>query len=126
VDVVRFVAQAMRSIASDTIKALVGHPELHAVPLIGDDDRLTFDSPDCRPTAEELLASAQEVDEICQAILLLFVDDATAQIIVEGFMEGMEGEELRALTDLTKIAFASKRRLIRRRIDKGFPDGWKP
>jgi RNA polymerase sigma-70 factor (ECF subfamily) len=41
-------------------------------------------------------------------------------------MEGTDGEELRALTDLTKIAFASKRRLIRRRIDKAFPDGWKP
>lgn len=126
VDVVRFVAQAMRSIASDTMKALAGQPETHAVPLIGDDDRLTFDPPDCRPTAEERLANAQEVEEIKRAILLLFVDDPTAQIIVEAFMEGTDGEELRALTDLTKIAFASKRRLIRRRIDKAFPDGWKP
>jgi RNA polymerase sigma-70 factor (ECF subfamily) len=116
----------MRSIASDTMKALAGQPETHAVPLIGDDDRLTFDPPDCRPTAEERLANAQEVEEIKRAILLLFVDDPTAQIIVEAFMEGTDGEELRALTDLTKIAFASKRRLIRRRIDKAFPDGWKP
>ena len=39
-------------------------------------------------------------------------------------MEGMEGEELREVTGLTKIAFASKRRLIRRRVEKAFPDGW--
>jgi hypothetical protein len=47
-----------------------------------------------------------------------------AQVMVEGGMEGMEGEELREVTGLTKIAFASKRRLIRRRVEKAFPDGW--
>jgi hypothetical protein len=40
-------------------------------------------------------------------------------------MEGYEGEELRALTDLDEISFASKRKLIRRRIDKHYPKGWK-
>ena len=38
-------------------------------------------------------------------------------------MEGIEGEELRELTDLDKTAYQSKRRLIRRRIDKKFPKG---
>jgi len=41
-------------------------------------------------------------------------------------IEGTDGEELRALVDLDRTAFASKRRLIRRRIDKAFPNGWKP
>lgn len=125
VDIVRFLAQAMRSIASDTMKALRSQPELHAVSLIGDDGTLTFDPPDCRPTAEQQLLAAQELEEIKRTVLLLFVDDPAAQIIVEGIMEGMDGEELRTLTDLSKIAFASKRRLIRRRIDTAFPDGWK-
>jgi hypothetical protein len=58
-------------------------------------------------------------------ILNVFADDPTAQIIVEGIMEGMDGEELRALTELDDTAFGSKRRLIRRRIDKAFPKGWK-
>jgi hypothetical protein len=40
-------------------------------------------------------------------------------------MEGMDGEDLRQVTDLSKTGFASKRRLIRRRIEKAFPDGWK-
>jgi hypothetical protein len=37
-------------------------------------------------------------------------------------MEGMRGEDLRALTDLDPTAYESKRRLIRRRIEKRFKD----
>ena len=44
--------------------------------------------------------------------------------MVDGIMEGMDGEELRAFTELDKTAFASKRKLIKRRIEKAFPDGW--
>ena len=40
VDIVRFLAQAMRSIASDTTKALHKQPRLHAAPLHGDEKRL--------------------------------------------------------------------------------------
>jgi RNA polymerase sigma-70 factor (ECF subfamily) len=40
--------------------------------------------------------------------------------------EGIEGEELRELTELDMTGYATKRRLIRRRIDKAFPQGWKP
>jgi hypothetical protein len=54
----------------------------------------------------------------------LLEEDPVAQVMVEGMMEGMGGEELREVIGLTKIAFASKRRLIRRRIDKAFPKGW--
>jgi DNA-directed RNA polymerase specialized sigma24 family protein len=125
VDIVRFLAQAMRSIASDTTKALHKQPRLHAAPLHGDDGALTVDPPDCRPTAEQQLLSAQEAEEIKRAILPLFEDDPAAQTIVEGIMEDIDGEELRTLTDLSKIGFASTRRRIRRRIDKAFPNGWK-
>lgn len=38
----------------------------------------------------------------------------------------MEGEELRELASLTKLAFAPKRRLIRRRIEQAYPDGCVP
>jgi hypothetical protein len=41
------------STAPATAPGMWTQPELHAVPLIGDDDTLTFDPPDCRPTAEE-------------------------------------------------------------------------
>jgi hypothetical protein len=41
-------------------------------------------------------------------------------------MEEMEGEELQELTELDATAYQSKRRLIRRRIDKTFPEGRMP
>ena len=57
-------------------------------------------------------------------LLSLFEDDEIAQVILEGMMEGIDGEELWKLTDLDMTAYQSKRRLIRRRIDKRFPRGW--
>jgi DNA-directed RNA polymerase specialized sigma24 family protein len=123
VDVVAFLAEAMHSIASDAAKARARHPERRAIALITDEG-LAVDPPDCRPNAAEGLESADEVRRIKQAIVGLFADDVVAQVMVEGIMEGMEGEELREVTGLTKTAFASKRRLIRRRIETAFPDGW--
>jgi hypothetical protein len=45
-------------------------------------------------------------------------DDPAAEVIVEGLMEGMRGEDLRTLTDLEQTVYQSKRRLIRRRIER--------
>jgi hypothetical protein len=86
---------------------------------------LTFDPPDSAPDPEYQSASNEEVTQMTQHIVPLFDDDLVAQVMVEGIMEGMEGEELRELTGLSKVGFASKRRLVRRRIEQGFPDGWK-
>jgi DNA-directed RNA polymerase specialized sigma24 family protein len=123
VDIVRFLAGAMRSIASSTMKVVSRQPEFQAAPLI-DDDGLALDPPDWRPTVEQHAISEEETAEIERVILDLFSDDVTARVMVEGIMEGMDGEDLRDVTDLTKTGFASKRRLIRRRIEKAFPEGW--
>jgi DNA-directed RNA polymerase specialized sigma24 family protein len=123
VDIVKFLAEVMRSLASDSAKARGRHPELRALPL-ADETGLLFDPPDCRPTAEPELEGRQEIDRIKAAVIELFADDLVAQTMAEGMMEGMEGEELRATTDLSTTGFASTRRLIRRRIDTAYPDGW--
>ena len=125
VDVVRFLAEAMRSIASDALKAQARRPVLCPVPESGEDE-LPFDPPDPRPNAEQELAVAEETGRIKRAILDLFNDDLEAQTIAEGTMDGMEGEELRSCTGLDEKAFATKRRLVRRRIVKAFPKGRKP
>jgi DNA-directed RNA polymerase specialized sigma24 family protein len=132
VDIVRFLTQAMRSIASSTTKVLARQPEFRAVSLFGDDglagdNGLAFDPPDGRPTAEQQAISGEDVAQIKRATLDLFQDDLTAQVLVEGMMEGMDGEDLRATTGLSKVGFASKRRLVRRRLDKApVHDGRKP
>jgi DNA-directed RNA polymerase specialized sigma subunit, sigma24 homolog len=125
VDVVRFLAEAMRSIASDALKAQTRRPVLCPVPESGEDE-LPFDPPDPRPNAEQELSAAEEARRIKRAALALFDDDLEAQTIAEGMMDGMEGEELRSCTGLDEKAFATKRRLVRRRIDKAFPKGRKP
>jgi hypothetical protein len=51
-------------------------------------------------------------------IVALFADDPTAQKIVVEIIDGAKGEELRRLSGLSKIEYESKRRKIRRRIEK--------
>jgi RNA polymerase sigma-70 factor (ECF subfamily) len=41
-------------------------------------------------------------------------------------MENLNADELRELTGLDKTAYDSKLKLIRRRIDNKYPEGWKP
>lgn len=128
VDLIKFLAEAMQSIASDSLKAAKRRPpELRLVTDGEDEDgNDVLDPPDQRLSIEEQLASEQESFFIKSTILGLFKDDLIASTIVEGDMEEMDGEELRLLTGLDKTAFASKRRLIRRRIVKAFPNGWMP
>jgi RNA polymerase sigma-70 factor (ECF subfamily) len=128
VDVVRFLGEAMRSMASDSVKAdkrkatQAGGTGLHLVTLEDAEAIDSIVSPSATP--EAALIAEEEAARIRQAILDLFADDVVAQTIVEGDMEGMEAEEIRNLTGLDKTAYASARRLIRRRIDKAFPEGW--
>lgn len=125
VDIIQFLAGAMKSIASDTLKSEKRYPKLRLVLNSEDDDEEILDLPDDRLNVEEELEQEHEAGLIRKRILDLFHDDPIAQIMVEGIMEDMEGEELQGLTSLDKTAFESKRKLIRRRIVKGFPEGWK-
>jgi RNA polymerase sigma-70 factor (ECF subfamily) len=125
VDVVRFLAGAMRSIAHGELERAARRPTLVAIANQGDDEG-GIDPPHPAPSAEQCLAARDDSAAIKAALLALFDNDPTAQVIIEGIMEGMEGEELRELTELDVTAYQSKRRFIRRHIDKKFPKGWKP
>jgi RNA polymerase sigma-70 factor (ECF subfamily) len=125
IGVVRFLAETMHSIATDETKKRARHRELQTVALFTEDG-LAHDPPDPEPNAEEALVGEEEAGRIRRAVIDLFADDSVAQVMVEGMMEEMEGEALRELTELSKITFATKRRLIRRRIEKAFPQGWTP
>lgn len=70
---------------------------------------------------------AAETDEaLRQAILGLFPTDHQARDLADGILAGYDGEELRALTDLDQKGYASKRRFMRRTIDKHVPKVEKP
>ena len=120
-----FLHGVMRSMVSDAAKAWERHPVFQLEPLTaaGRDWPCASTSPE-----QELIDSQDERALIARAkatrqqVMALFDDDLEAQTIAEGIMEGLEGEDLRILTELDKTAFASKRRLIRRRIAKTFPE----
>lgn len=124
VDVVKFLAEVMRSISSDACKLSKRKQERHFVPNMDDKSELS-EIGSQEDELEDAFIQEEECIRIKTAILALFKDDEIAQIIVEGMMEDMQGEDLRSLTNLDNTAFASKRRMIRRRIDKAFPKGWK-
>jgi hypothetical protein len=114
-DVVRFFAETMRSIRDGELKRAKRRPILvaHQSPELPE-------PLDPAPNAEEQLAPDEEAD--CEAkreqVIGLFADDPAAQVIVEGEMQGMRGEDLRARTGLDPIAYTSKRRLISRQIER--------
>ena len=125
VDIVRFLDQAMRSIKDGELKRAKRRPVLVSPPPPGGEPTQVPEPIDPVPNAEEWLAAADEDgvrERKRQEVIGLFADDLAAQVIVEGIMEGTRGEDLRALTDLDPTGYESKRRLIRRRIEKRFKE----
>ena len=67
-------------------------------------------------TARARAAPIAKIDAL--KIVMLFDDDPVAQKIVVGMMEGARGEELEQASGLDKTEYESKRKKIRRRIEK--------
>ena len=126
VSIIHFLAGAMKSIAFDEVKKRGRRPEGRAIPILKEDGQPAMDLPDTNLSPEEQAIDAQECGLIRQSIHKLFSDNQVYEVIVDGIMEGLEGDDLRALTDLDATGFASARRLIRRRIGKAFPKGTRP
>ena len=123
VDVVRFLAEAMRSIADGEAKKIANIAEHTSFDEAGKEIADAVRRLDRQPSPEDSMISTQETAALRQAVLGLFADDPVARDVADGIMEGYDGEELRALTDLDKTGFASKRRLIRRRLTKARAEG---
>ena len=125
-DIVHFLAGVMRSIASDWRKARKRRPEMSLVTEAGSLQDVVLQVRDSAPVADEVLAVNEEAARLKAAVLALFIDDGLAQRLLEGIMDGFAGAQLRSLFGLSETEFASKRRLIRRRIDKAYPKDWTP
>jgi DNA-directed RNA polymerase specialized sigma24 family protein len=127
VDVVKFLAEAMRSIAHGESEKVENRHTFVAITSKPEDEAQSI--PDGADTAEAQMM-ADEHDRVCIAahavIVSLFDDDPVAKLVLEGMMEELSVEEIRELTGLDKVAYDSKRKLIRRRVDNRFPGGLKP
>ena len=117
----KFLADAMRSIADADSKKIENQIEVVPVVLPGTDVDGAVDPTDSRMSAEETMIAA----ELREELLGLFQSDPQARDLLDGILEGYQGEELRVLTDLDETGFNSKRRLIRRTLNKKYPNGRK-
>jgi len=129
IDVVKFLAEIIRSVADGEAEKIEHKAKLVPIANTGDPDDLVYDIADGAANAEARLIEAQHAERCIAAhagLVALFDDDPTAQLILEGMMDDMAGEELRELTGLDKVAYDSKRKAIRRKITKHYPNGWKP
>ena len=126
VDIVRFLVQAMRSIANGEAENVEN--EVDVIPVVQPGAHVdgAVDVTEPKESQEESTMAAENDEAIRQALLGLFQNDRHAGDLVDGILAGYEGEELRALTDLDQKGYASKRRFIRRTIDKHYPQGRKP
>lgn len=121
--VVIFLIGTMRSIAHADRKALRRAPRTTSST---DADCVTIlDAPDPRMSPEDAMLRIDEIAEMKARVLSHFEDDAIARDLIEGRFLRMEGKDLQELVRLSAKELATKNRLIRRRIDKAFPDGWK-
>lgn len=121
-----FFAGVMKSVASEEVQKLKraregGSGVREPLSLHDEVGGLAFDPPDLGPNAEQVLLQREAATETKAEILALFHDDPVAMMMVEGKMEGMEGEELRELVGLQITNFQSKNKLIRRRMLKLSP-----
>lgn len=124
VDIVRFLAEAMRSIAHGEQEKMASRMTPVSVDAEAYRETMLAQA-DPAGSAEDQQLAAEYAQAIRTGLFSLFEDDPAARDILEGLMEDLTAEEIRELTDLDATAYASKRKLIRRRIDKHYPEGWK-
>lgn len=124
IDVVKFLADAMQSVADGEANRLEHQAHHVTVRQPGEEVEGAVDPKDQSMTTEETILALENVEVRRREILALFDDDRQARDLADGILEGYDGEELRMLVDLDLKEFASKRRLFRRRVDKRFPNGW--
>jgi DNA-directed RNA polymerase specialized sigma24 family protein len=129
VDVVKFLAEAMRSIAHGEAEKVEHKATFVSIAATDGSEDQACSVPDEADDAETKIIAAQRAERsvaVHATIVALFDDDPTAKLVLEGMMEEMTVEEVRELTGLDKTGYDSKRKLIRRRIDKEYPEGFKP
>jgi DNA-directed RNA polymerase specialized sigma24 family protein len=116
VEPIAFLAGVMKSIGSSERKKLKGRQfvEINDEPEEDETPGKTVSLACTAPSPEELASVQQQTDRM----LAIFADDADAQMIIMGRLEGLQGKDLRALTTLSETAFDSKLRLIKRRLLK--------
>lgn len=118
-----FLAKTIRSIADGERNKVLLRAPAEAVAIM-DAESGPPEVRDESPGVEKRMIRAEEDERIRQGLFALFPDDAIARDILDGLMADLTPDEIRDLTGLDKTAYDSKRKLMRRRIDREYPEGW--
>jgi len=124
VGVVKFLAEAMRSIAHGESEKLENRVVTRSLDSDTDEEGEVLDPPDPSPSIEEAMINEEGAAILHDRILSLFEEGTPARDMVQGMMDDWSADELREVLGLDKTAYASMRRLIRRRLNKEYPEGW--
>ncbi len=124
VGVVRFVAEAIRSIAHDELQKVENQRDELSIhdETIENVDAITPRERDS--TAEARMITNEQYQETENRLLELFDGDDESQLIVLGMLSGTEGAELQQITGLDQTGFSSKRRYVRRKINIAIENGF--
>lgn len=121
VGVAMFIAKAIRSIANGEAEKIE-----NIQPTISlDDETSSFELSGQDASPEDMVSNKQEHQKLEQKLINLFAGDETAQLMVLGILEGESRADLQALSELDDTQFNSKRRKIRRTINKASQNGFK-
>lgn len=124
ISVVKFLAEAMRSIAHGEREKIKSRPVTKSLDSTDERDGVALDTLDPSRSIEETMINEESAAIIYDNVLSLFQEGTRERDMAEGIMEELNAEELRELLDLDKTAYNSMRRLVRRRINKAYPKGW--
>ncbi len=126
VNVVRFLGETMRSIASSDAKAHKRHPEISLqTPKQENGSDYLIDLKDSKqPTIEDSVIAKIDLAKAKEIVPKLFESDPEkVQLLVMGVLDEMDTEELQEFSGLQGTEYSSARKLFRRRIEKAFPGG---
>jgi len=126
INIIAFLIKTMQSLASSCCKSQKRKPECKLDPEEpGNPDVAQNNLGDTGQSPEDILIAKDSAAHIKVTILKLFDDRPVARMVIEAIMEDMSRTEIQELTDLDDKDYDSTRRLIRRRLEKAFPEGWK-
>jgi len=125
VNILAFLIEIMRSLASSDCKSQKRKPECRLDPERPKEHDPSTEAPSIGKSPEELIESRENVAIIKESVLKLFDDKPDIKDVVEAIMEEMTRQEIKELMGLDDTGYDTIRKYIRRRLQKAFPEGWK-
>lgn len=112
-----FLVGAARSVASGEKRYRERGEVRSPVSVYGGDGNVEYHGEEESGSPEDETIAKEQASIIEAEMEALFADDVAAWTIYSGYLDGLKGEELRREVDLGPIEFATKRRLVRRRLN---------